>query len=211
MGISSVKEASISHKRALIVVAHPKQDGFSNVLAQSFSDALCAAGKEVDIVDLYRDNFDPRLSADELDEYGSPNFEDVLVSKYVDLIRKANVLVFVYPTWWFNYPAILKGFFDRIFLPGVAFVTNQESGRIARNLHNIDWVVNVTTAASSFWIYQVLMRNPTARLIRRAIGPFFSKQARFRSLTLHGIEETTEESRQAFAGRATRTLLKIME
>ena len=80
-----------------------------------------AAGHEVDDCDLYAENFQPVLTAGERRAYHSPTPDTASVVREIERLRRAEGLVFVFPTWWFGMPAILKGYIDRVWIPGVAF------------------------------------------------------------------------------------------
>jgi putative NADPH-quinone reductase len=86
--------------------------------------------------------FAPLLSAEERSGYFEENAQPQLkgdphVQLVVDSLRWCDSLVLVYPTWWFSIPAILKGFFDRCFVPGVGFRYNKELGKRETGLQNI--------------------------------------------------------------------------
>ena len=83
-------------------------------------------------------------------------------------MRAAEGLILVFPQWWFNFPAILKGFFDRAFAPGVAFTHDPAGGRIVPQLTNIRLFWALTTTGSPWWIVHLYMGNPVRRLLRQA-------------------------------------------
>ena len=86
------------------------------------------------------------------------------VEAYVTRLLAAEALVFVFPVWCYGLPAILKGFFDRIFLPGVAFKLGEDG--IARPaLTHIKHVVSITSYGSPWWMATFLMGNPPKRQI----------------------------------------------
>ena len=109
--------------RVLVVHAHPVETSFNRALFTAAVDALQANGHEVDAMNLYDEGFDAVMSRDErLNYHDVPGNLTPLTRPYVDRVRAAEGVVFVHPVWNYGYPAILKGFFDRIFLPGVSFV-----------------------------------------------------------------------------------------
>ena len=103
--------------RALVVLCHPNRTGFNQAVAEAARQAL-ASTHAVDFLDLYHEEFDPVLPADELPRKFS---FDVTTQKYNDLVKNASVYVFCHPDWWGGPPALLKGFIDRVFRPGVAY------------------------------------------------------------------------------------------
>ncbi len=108
----------------LIIYAHPDPKTSHNAAVLSFvKEKLDAAGLPFEVIDLYADGFDPLLdSQDYMAMNRKSTFRaDPLVSKYQNLIQKADRLVFIYPVWWYGAPAMLKGFFDRVFTAGFAY------------------------------------------------------------------------------------------
>jgi NAD(P)H dehydrogenase (quinone) len=103
-----------------VIVAHPNPASFNHSVARAYEAALLAAGHQVVMRDLYATGFDPRLQADEIP--GSPGFgprEDVRAER--NLLADAAAFAFVYPLWLNAPPAILKGYFDRVFGMGFAY------------------------------------------------------------------------------------------
>jgi putative NADPH-quinone reductase len=100
--------------KALIVLAQAKQGGFNRAIATAAAAVIGEAG----VVDLYAEGFDPVMPAEELPRKIS--FDDATLH-YQEAIRDADRIVFVHPDWWGGPPAILKGFIDRVFRPGVAY------------------------------------------------------------------------------------------
>lgn len=106
---------------ALLVVAHPLDDSFTKAAARRIEATLLHRDIEVDVLDLYAEGFDPCLTAAERRSYFTASYDSSGVAPYVERLRRAEKLVLVFPQWWFGVPAILKGFFDRVLVPGVAF------------------------------------------------------------------------------------------
>jgi NAD(P)H dehydrogenase (quinone) len=132
----------------LLVVAHPLDNAFAKAAAARIRATLERRGIEVDMIDLYADDFDPRLTGAERRGYFTTPYDSKAVAGYVARLRLAEKLVFVFPQWWFNVPAILKGFFDRVLVPGVAFDHASGGGPLIPRLTHVDalWVVSSTGA-----------------------------------------------------------------
>ena len=104
----------------LIVYAHPNPDSFNSAILERVSTALVEKGHEIRVRDLYAMNFNPVLSGNDLVDVGVGKLaDDVAVEQ--DHVRWATAMLFIYPVWWFDRPAILKGWFDRVFTRGFAF------------------------------------------------------------------------------------------
>src|SRR5581483_9411697 len=112
-------------------------------------EALRASGHDVDDCDLNAEGFNPVLSRAERIDYHDDSKNRAYAGPYVDRLLRAEALVLVFPVWNYGYPAILKGFFDRVFLPGVSFTLT--NGVLQPTLHNIRKLAAVTTYGGSRW------------------------------------------------------------
>ncbi|MEU4313848.1 NAD(P)H oxidoreductase [Nocardia sp. NPDC024068] len=107
---------------ALIVVAHPRTDSLTSHIATLTARRLTAAGYRIDLLDLHAENFDPRMTAADLPEWGnreksySPEVEN-----HMRRVLAADVIVAVFPVYWMQVPAILKGWIDRVWNYGFAY------------------------------------------------------------------------------------------
>ncbi len=84
---------------------------------------LRANGHEVDLCDLYAEGFEPILTAEMRREYHDTSLNRKGIEDYVERLHKAEALVVQFPTWCFGFPAMLKGFFDRLFSPGSPLIS----------------------------------------------------------------------------------------
>lgn len=132
----------------LMVLAHPLEESFAASVARIARETLEARGHTVDLLDLYREGFDPRLTVAERGSYFDKDYDASGVSPWIERLKAADGLVLVFPQWWFNFPAILKGFFDRVFAPGVAFDHDAAGGRIVPRLGNIRLFWALTSTGS---------------------------------------------------------------
>ena len=107
--------------RVLVIFCHPVESSYNAALHAEVVTQLKLAGHEVDDCDLYAENFNPVMSREERLGYHEVPDNEKPVQSYVDRLRNAEALVFCFPTWCFGLPAMLKGYFDRVLMPGVAF------------------------------------------------------------------------------------------
>ncbi len=129
--------------RALIVYAHPAASGSHNKLVRERVEAwLKARGIPYRLIDLYRDGFDPRLPESEWRDQHHP---DPKVKEYQEAVKEADALIFIYPVWWYTYPAILKGFFDRVFTPGFAYNMQKVPAWMSAASSLFRWMLSVRT------------------------------------------------------------------
>jgi putative NADPH-quinone reductase len=194
--------------RVLLVIAHPLEDSFTKAAAARVRSTLERRGMEVDLIDLYADGFDPRLTGAERRGYFASPYDRRGVEDYVDRLKKADKLAFFFPQWWFNMPAILKGFFDRVFAPGVAFDHAPGGGLIAR-LTKIDALYVVSSTGAPWWIARLYMGDPVRRQIGRGVKAILKPKARFRMLTLHDMDRMTPARASAFLDRIERAFKKF--
>ncbi len=115
----------MAHKRILVILGHPSADSLCAGLAQAYMEGALSAGAEVRLLSVGQLGFDPLLHAG---YRGAQPLEPDLQAAQAQ-IAWAGHLVWVYPTWWGAMPALLKGFIDRVFLPGFAFKHHQGSSR----------------------------------------------------------------------------------
>lgn len=104
--------------RVLIVLAHPNRDSLNHALSARAAEAASAAGYEPHLRDLYAEGFDPVLQEAEVRRRFP--FDETIQAHFRD-VQEAAGFVFVHPDWWGQPPAILKGWLDRVFRPGVAY------------------------------------------------------------------------------------------
>tara|TARA_R110000787_G_scaffold14825_1_gene45669 strand:+ start:60 stop:668 length:609 start_codon:yes stop_codon:yes gene_type:complete len=190
---------SAAPRRFLVVFAHPLRDSLSAALRDSVLDGLRAAGHQTDLVDLYEDGFDPRLSAEERTAFMKPGYSPPAdVAGYCERLRATDGVVLVFPQWWFNMPAILKGFIDRVFVPGVAFDPDPAGGRLIPRLENLRSVHVVSTTGAPWWITELYMRNPVRRQIRNGIARVCGRGVTFRMLSMYRLDGASPHRCQRF-------------
>lgn len=107
--------------RVLVLHSHPVEESYGKALYKQTLESLRKAGHEVDGCDLYAENFDPVLSRHDRLAYHDYPGNTEPVKSHVERLKRAEGLVLVTPVWNFGFPAILKGYFDRVWLPGVSF------------------------------------------------------------------------------------------
>lgn len=182
----------------LVVLAHPLPESFAASAARLVVETLEAKGHTVDLLDLYAEDFDPRLTAAERAAYMEPGYQPTEVAAIVERLKAADGLVLVFPQWWFNLPAIMKGFIDRIFVPGVAFEHDKAGGRIVPLMTHIRTFWVVTSTGSPWWVVRFYMGNPVRRILKRGVAAFCAKGVDFRMLAIHDMDRATEAQRGAF-------------
>ena len=192
--------------RHLVIYAHPVETSYGAALRDQVMASLQRAGHEARLIDLYAEGFAPALSRQERLDYHTPGANERTVRDHVDHIKWAEALVFVYPTWWYGLPAILKGWIDRVFVPFVAFTLPKE-GPIRGLMDNIRRLVIVTTAGSPWW-WLMLMGSPGRVTIMRGLRAICHRRCRKTWLAHCNIDRSTPDSRAAFLRRVDAALSK---
>ncbi len=148
--------------KVLIVFTHPNQNSFNHALLEKISEGLNEAGHEVKIKDLYQENFNPILSAKDLSELHQGNVPGNIAKEQKQLLW-ADSLVFIYPLWWFDRPAMLKGWFDIVLTNGLAFEYSSEG--VKGLLKHKKALVIITAGGSE----QYFKDNDALQLIHRPV------------------------------------------
>jgi NAD(P)H dehydrogenase (quinone) len=195
--------------RVLVVHAHPSPTSYSRAVCDTAETALRGAGHAVTVVHLDEEGFRPAMSAAERTAYHSATpIVDPEVRRHADLVRRSEALVFVYPTWWAGPPAILKGWLERVLVPGVAFHLDPLTNRVRADLRHVRRLVGISTYGSSR-LYVWALSDPGRRTIMRALRVLCSRRCRRTWLALYGMDTSTPERRAAFLAVVTTRLSRL--
>lgn len=188
--------------RALVLFAHPCPESFSAALHEETVSGLEKGGWEVDDCDLNAEGFSPVLTEAERRGYHEVGANEAPVAEYVARLRAAQALVMVFPVWNFGYPAILKGFLDRVFLPGVSF--RLEDGKVAPNLTHIRKLAAVTTYGGTR-MRAYLAGDPPRKCVTRAVW-HVCRPDKMRYLALYDMNRASEQMRTGFLRKVGREM-----
>jgi putative NADPH-quinone reductase len=192
--------------KCLLVLAHPLSDSLCASLARRADEALRQAGHEVAWEDLYAQSFAAALIPDERRAYYAGEYDARAVAVQVARLKEAEALVLVFPTWWFGFPAILKGWFDRVWSPGVAYDHADDLGSIRPRLGGLKRVFAVTTLGSPWWVDWLILRRPVRRVLKTALLGACAPRARLEMLSLYKAEKLPPGKMEAFSARMARRL-----
>ncbi|MCA0026886.1 MULTISPECIES: NAD(P)H-dependent oxidoreductase [unclassified Mesorhizobium] len=187
----------------LVLHAHPVETSFNAGLHRTIVERLTAAGHAIDDCDLYAEDFDPRLSRQERLDYHNPRGSADPAAPYVERLLRADALVLSYPVWNYGFPAILKGFFDRVFLPGVSF--KLVDGKAQPSLHKIRKIAAVTTYGGSRF-RAMLMGDPPRKLVQRMLRATVKPGASVSYLAHYSMNISSDETRKAFLAKVTASM-----
>jgi len=183
--------------RVLVVLAHPLKDSFAASVSRTVVSTLEAKGHAVDLLDLYAENFDPRMSeAERASMAGTYDLSEI--APYAERLKAAEALIFVFPQWWFNLPAILKGFVDRTFAPGIAYDYDDAGIKLVPKLEKLRYFWAFSTTGSAWWVAKLYMGDPLRRILKRGIAAYCGKRVDFRMTCLHNMDNTTQAKREQF-------------
>lgn len=191
-------------RKILVVYAHPNPESYNSAIKNQVVQTLGEAGHLVNVLDLYQEGFEARMSQEERLRYMTKDNTNGLEQEICRL-RWADSLVLVYPTWWMGPPAILKGWLDRVWLPGIA--AKFETGAVVPGLTNIQRVVVITTQGSSWWRMK-LIGNPPRKMMRLSIWSC-TRFKRFHWLALYSMDKSTRQGRVRFLEKLNQKLPKI--
>jgi NAD(P)H dehydrogenase (quinone) len=194
--------------RVLVVYCHPCEESFNRAIRDLAMQTLIGAGHDVRLLDLYAIGFDPAMSAEERRDYHTESVNENRVAEHLALVRWAESLVFVYPTWWFGLPAMLKGWCDRVLVPHATFVMPTASRPIAPLLTNIRRLTVVTTCGAS-WLVSKFVGEPGRRTLLRGVRSLCHPACGTRYLAHYKMDTSTETSRARFLARVE-NMLRLM-
>ncbi|WOQ71953.1 NAD(P)H-dependent oxidoreductase [Bacillus stratosphericus] len=120
-----------------IVYAHPWDGSYNHAILTSITEKLETKREPFQVIDLYKDGFNPVFTAEELKHFHKGETPYLLVKDYQEKLKQSTELVFIFPVWWWDLPAILKGFIDKVMLSGFAFIEDQNTGTLKGLLTNI--------------------------------------------------------------------------
>lgn len=187
--------------RALVVYCHPRETSFTAAVRDVVVEKLQGVGAEIRVTDLYARQFDPVLSAPEHEGYLDCPENCAPVQSDVDDLQWCDTLIFVYPTWWYGLPAVLKGWLDRVFLPDVAFLMpDSENATIRRGLDNVTRLGVFTTCGASWWLTQ-LVGAPGKRTIMRGVGLLCAPRVKRTFAAHYLMDSSTDASRKKHLAR----------
>lgn len=192
----------------LVIYCHPGADSFAAALHAAVLQGLAAGGHRAVDVDLYAEAFDPVLSQQERLDYRHPQRHRPDVASHAARLANADALVLIYPAWWFGMPAMLKGYFDRVWVPGVAFDLPREGHVQTGRLQNIRRIIVVTTYGASWWMVRVVLGDPARRFVRTLRG-VCAPRCRVDWYAHYNMDTASRPELTAFLSRVERRMQRL--
>jgi len=194
--------------RCLVVYCHPCPESLTAAVRDTVIAALERGGHEIRLLDLHGEGFDPVMHAEERRGYHTPGDNEKPIEAYIAHLRWADGLIFVYPTWWFGLPAMLKGWLDRVWVPHATFCMPDEHHAVRPVLENIRLIAAVSTCGAPWWLLK-FVGDPGRRTLLRGIAKICARRCRRIWLAHYKIDTSTEASRRAFLARVDRTFARL--
>lgn len=195
--------------RLLVIHAHPVPESFNGALCKVAVDNARAQGHEVRLIDLYAEGFNPVMSAEERRAYQDDGPPPPDVAPHIAALQWAEGLIFVYPTWWYAQPAMLKGWMDRVWRPGVTFTVPSPGAPMRPALTNVRLIGVITTFGAPWWLWTFVMGAPGRRMILRGLCLCTAKRTKTFWLGLHEMDTCDAPRRNAFVARVAARIKRI--
>ena len=193
--------------RVLYLYCHPVPESFHGAVRAEALAGLARGGHEVDLLDLYAEGFDPVLGTEERRRYHDLGRNRLGLETHIERLQRAEALVVQFPTWCFGPPAMLKGWLDRLIMPGVAFDLIDPAD-VKPMLGNIRSIAGIVTYGRQRWMAWY-MGDPPRRLVTRYLPWFAARGARVGYHALYHMNVADEAARRGFIRRVGRAMERL--
>jgi NAD(P)H dehydrogenase (quinone) len=189
-----------------VVHCHPLTESYNHALFRTIVETLKQNGHEVVATDLYREGFQPAMTEHERRTYVDMSYDRSAFAAHAKTLKEVEGLILCFPHWWFSMPAVLKGWVDRVWGPGVAFTYDPKDNHLAPALGNIRLFGVVTTYGSPWWVVRLFAGDAGRKVLMRGMKPMCARGVRSFYLAHYDMDHATDRSRQAFLDRVRRTV-----
>jgi NAD(P)H dehydrogenase (quinone) len=193
--------------RVLYLYCHPLKESFHHAILEESLKGLKSAGHDVDLCDLYAEGFDPVLSAGARRDYHDTSINQLGLEDHVRRLRAAEALVLQFPTWTFGAPAMLKGYLDRLMMPGVAFDLT-DPANVRPSLTNIRRIAGISTYGRQRWV-AFYVGDPPRKMVTRYLPRLTHPKTRASYLALYHMNVATLPQREAFMDRVRTSMSRL--
>lgn len=145
--------------KTLILYCHPWGGSYNYAILKSITKGLEKRNAQYEVIDLVLDGFNPVMTEEDLAGYNHGVFADPKVGEYQKKLNQTDELIIITPIWWGMPPAILKGFFDKVFLNNWAYTT-AENGLLVGKLQHIKSCTLISTMNSPRIYYKFFLKDP---------------------------------------------------
>jgi putative NADPH-quinone reductase len=194
--------------RIQVVHCHPLTDSYDHALFLAIVETLEQGGHQVIASDLYREGFAPAMTERERRTYMGNDYDFSAVAPYVEILKQVEGVILCYPHWWFSMPAVLKGWVDRVWGPGIAF-TYASDAALRPNLQHVRLLGVVTSYGSPWWVVRLFAGDPGRMVVMRGMKPLCAKGAEWFYLARYSMDKATARERAAFLHKVRRRIARI--
>ncbi len=182
-----------------IVYAHPWDGSYNHAILTSITEKLETKREPFQVIDLYKDGFNPVFTAEELKHFHKGETPYSLVKDYQEKLKQSTELVFIFPVWWWDLPAMLKGFIDKVMLSGFAFIEDQNTGTLKGLLTNIKQTTVISTSTTDKEYIESEAGNAIQSVfINRTLADLGLKNESTKWIHFSRVNLTTDEKRKQF-------------
>ena len=182
-----------------IVYAHPWDGSYNHAILTSITEKLETKREPFQVIDLYKDGFNPVFTAEELKHFHKGETPYSLVKDYQEKLKQSTELVFIFPVWWWDLPAMLKGFIDKVMLSGFAFIEDQNTGTLQGLLTNIKKTTVISTSTTDKEYIESEAGNAIQSVfINRTLADLGLKNESTKWIHFSRVNLTTDEKRKQF-------------
>jgi len=155
--------------RIVIVFNHPYEKSYCNAILNAVMQGLQKSGHEIDLIHLDKDEFNPRMTFEDLKAFVAHSAVDPQVIDYHERLKKADHLIFIFPIWWDIMPATTKGFIDRVLSPGLAYDHHPRGFGLIPLLQNLKSISMITTMNKPKIMYSLLIGNLIRKVMLKSV------------------------------------------
>jgi len=194
--------------RVLVVYCHPVPESFCAAIRDTAMARLAASGHDLRLVDLYAENFDPVMGAEERRRYNDMTADEHPLPEHAAHLAWAEAILFIYPTWWYGLPAMLKGWLDRVWTPEITFAIPREPGPIRPLMTHVGKIGVITTCGAPRW-WSHFVGHPGKRTLLRGMRALCARRCKSVFMAHYLMDLSTPESRKRFLDRVERRLKRF--
>lgn len=194
--------------RVLVVYCHPVPESFCAAIRDEALATLKGTGHEVRLIDLYAEGFDPVMGCDERRAYNDGPPCDPALARHIEYLQWAEGILFIYPTWWYGLPAMLKGWLDRVWATDVVFRLADGPGRVEPLMGHVVRLGVITTCGAPWW-WSLVVGQPGRKTLLRGMRALCAWRCRTFYLAHYLMDTSTQESRTAYLRKVRARLARF--
>lgn len=153
--------------KTVIIYNHPYNGSFCHAILEATKKGLEKAGHTIDVIDLDTDKFNPVMTGQDLLAFRNHEMIDPQSKNYINRMKQADHLVFIFPIWWELMPAMMKGFIDKVIFPGSAYNYTKSGYGMNTLLTNIRTTTVITTMNTPKLMYSAIYGNAISKAMIR--------------------------------------------